>query len=206
MILSVLGIGFFWTVWLLFVLVSQVLVASLNWTSTFGLADHPVPVYLAAGGVASVIWAAVYELLFRQEVPSSAAPDDKPRTSTGESIIPAAVGLAAIVLAPFLAIALEEKQPAVVIVALPLVLWTAPLFPLFSFGYTRGQPDIGGFAYRKMPLGLIVSGVLAGAIWGMQQLGWWTEGIIGTALILALVAFLGVNLGINLQKGRDEHT
>jgi hypothetical protein len=204
MIMSVLGIGFFWTVWLLIVLVSQVLVAALNWPSTFGLEDHPVPVYLAVGGVASIIWATVYELVFRQPVPSSSVPDGKSRTSTGESIIPAAVGLSALVLAPFLAIALEQGQPAVLVVSLPLVLWTAPLFPLFSFGYTRGQPDIGGFAYRKMPFGLIASAALAGGIWLMQQLGWWTEGIIGSALVLILVAFVGVNLGINLQKGRDE--
>jgi hypothetical protein len=69
-------------------------------------------------------------------------------------MIPGVVGLALATLGAFLLIALARRDLVILVVGLPVVLITAPLFALFAFGYTRGEPTIGSFAYRKMPWGL----------------------------------------------------
>jgi hypothetical protein len=156
-LLSALSIDWFWSVWLMAVVGVEIgitrAVPNLAGAGAFAMA-----VYLCSAGLTSALYATSYELIARRYVDQPAARPKRRASSAppppGETMIPGVVGLALATFGAFLFIALARRDLVILVVGLPVVLITAPLFALFAFGYTRGEPTIGSFAYRKMPWGL----------------------------------------------------
>jgi len=155
-LLSALSIDWFWSVWLMAVVAVEIgitrAVPNLAGAGAFAMA-----VYLCGAGLTSALYATSYELIARRYVDQPAARPKRRASSSpppGETMIPGVVGLALATFGAFLFIALARRDLVILVVGLPVVLITAPLFALFAFGYTRGEPTIGSFAYRKMPWGL----------------------------------------------------
>jgi hypothetical protein len=203
--MAVLAVDLFWSIWLTVVVVTELVLIALNVTNMLPSWLFAAPVYFGAAGAASAVYSVAYEFIAHppaRKWKADAQKRDVPEpVSTGESIIPGAFGTALLTFAVFLNVALYKAQPLIAIVGLPLVFVTAPLFAMFAFGYARGQPDVGGFAYRKMPLGLIgfvgLSLIVLGSDW-LNLEPTWMLGVVG---VIALVG-LGINLGINLQRRR----
>jgi hypothetical protein len=203
--IALLGVDWFWSAWLAVVAIVELLVAILGLPDLAPSWLYPVPIYVAAAGVASIVYAIVYEFAAHPPVGDRAAESqrrDNPQpVSTGESVIPAGIGNALVILAVFLDAAFFKGDPVIAFVGLPVVFVTAPFFALFAFGYIRGQPDVGGFAYRTMPWGLVGFLLLSGLVLAGRQLGWDLRGILVVIGIIG-VAVLGVNVGINIQRRR----
>jgi hypothetical protein len=109
--------------------------------------------------------------------------------------------MALLTFAVFMDAAFVRRDPVIAFVGLPLVFVTAPFFAMFAFGYIRGQPDVGGFAYRTMPWGLVAFLVLSVLVLAGRQFGWDLRGILVVLGVIG-VAVLGVNVGINIQRRR----
>jgi hypothetical protein len=155
--LSALSIDWFWSCWLMAVVGMEIgitkAIPNVAGAGPFGMA-----VYLCGAGLTSALYATTYELVARSYVDQ---PGNKPKARArrsppppGETMIPGAIGLALAALGAFLFIARARRDLVILLVGLPVALITAPLFSLFAFGYTRGEPTIGSFGYRKMPWGL----------------------------------------------------
>jgi len=203
--IAILGVDWFWSGWLAVVAIVELLVAVLGLPDLAPRWLYPVPIYVGAAGVASIVYAIVYEFAAHPPVGDRAAESqrrDNPQpVSTGESIIPAGIGNALVILAVFLDAAFSRSDPVIAFVSLPVVFVTAPFFAMFAFGYIRGQPDVGGFAYRTMPWGLAGFLLLSGLVLAGRQFGWDLRGILVVIGIIG-VAIIGVNIGINIQRRR----
>ena len=203
--IAILGIDWFWSLWLAVVALVELILALLGLPDLVPSWLSPAPLYIGAAGVTSVVYAIAYEFVAHPPVGAEAAAAqrrDKPQpASTGESIIPAGIGLALVTFAVFLDAAIVREDPVIAFVGLPMVVVTAPFYAMFTFGYIRGQPDVGGFAYRTMPWGLAAFLVLSILVLTGRQLGWDLRGILVVIGIIG-VAVLGVNVGINIQRRR----
>jgi hypothetical protein len=204
-VIAVLGVDWFWSLWLAVVALVEVILAVTGLPNLGPAWLSPAPAYIVSAGVTSVVYAVVYEFVAHPPVSKALADAqrrDKPQpASTGESIIPAGIGLALVTFAVFLDAAIFKQDPVIAFVGLPLVVITAPFFAMFTFGYIRGQPDVGGFAYRTMPWGLAAFLVLTILLLAARQFGWDLRGIL-VALGVVGVGVLGVNVGINIQRRR----
>lgn len=203
--IAILGVDWFWSAWFAVVAIVELLVAVLRLPDLAPPWLYPVPIYVGAAGVASIAYAIVYEIVAHPPAGDRAARaqrrDSPEPVSTGESIIPAGIGNALVILAVFVDAAYFKGDPVIAFVGLPVVFVTAPFFAMFAFGYIRGQPDVGGFAYRTMPWGFAGFLVLAVLVLAGRQFGWDLRGVL-VALGVIGVALLGVNIGINIQRRR----
>src|SRR4029079_7650122 len=167
--IAILGIDWFWSGWLAVVAIVELLVAVLGLPDLAPPWLYPVPIYVGAAGVASVAHALLLQIgahppgrgpaaHAHRRVGDRAAKarrrDDPQPVSTGESMIPAGIGNALVILAVFLDAAYFRGDPVIAFVGLPVVFVTAPFFAMFACADIRGQPYVGGFAYRMMPWGL----------------------------------------------------
>jgi hypothetical protein len=173
-VLSALSIDWFWSVWLMAVVGVEIGITRAV-PNLAGAGAYAMAVYLCGAGLTSALYATSYELIARRYVDQPAVqPKRRARSSSppppGETMIPGAVGLALATFGAFLFIALARRDLVILVVGLPVVLITAPLFALFAFGYTRGEPTIGSFAYRKMPWGLGAFLALAGFVLAARAL------------------------------------
>jgi hypothetical protein len=154
---SALSIDWFWSCWLIAVIGVELGITKAI-PNVAGSGAFAMAVYLCGAGLTSALYATSYELIARSYVDQPGPrPKARARRSPpppGETMIPGAIGLALATLGAFLFIALARRDLVILLVGLPVVLITAPLFSLFAFGYTRGEPTIGSFGYRKMPWGL----------------------------------------------------
>jgi hypothetical protein len=104
--IAILGIDWFWSGWLAVVAIVELLVAILRLPDLAPQWLYPVPIYVGAAGVASIVYAIVYEIAAHPPVGDRAAKaqrrDDPQPVSTGESMIPAGIGNALVILAVFL--------------------------------------------------------------------------------------------------------
>jgi hypothetical protein len=154
---SALSIDWFWSCWLIAVVGVEIGITKAV-PNVAGAAAPAMAVYLCGAGLTSALYATSYELIARRYVdqPGTRAKAGARRSPPppGETMIPGAIGLALATLGAFLFIALARRDLVILLVGLPVALVTAPLFSLFAFGYTRGEPTIGSFGYRKMPWGL----------------------------------------------------
>jgi hypothetical protein len=201
--MAIVGVDWFWSIWLTAVVGVEmgmtVAIRPLAHAGTLGLA-----VYLAGAGLASAVYAVFYEVVARRPVRADAAAESRAAArpvarSAGESMIPGAIGLALTVLAIFLFIALARNDLVILVIGLPIVFITAPLFSLFAFGYTRGEPTIGSFAYRKMPWGLVAFVVLAVLVRLARDNHWMSgEGALRVSTVVIVAA--GLALAINLYR------
>jgi hypothetical protein len=197
---SVLSIDWFWSVWLAAVVGVELAITKMI-PSVVGSGSSALAVYLCGAGLTSALYATSYELIARGHI-------DRPATRRkvsarrcppppGETMIPGAVGLALATLGAFLFIALARNDMVVLLAGLPLVAITAPLFSLFAFGYTRGEPTIGSFAYRKMPFGLVLFLAIAVVVVVARNLHW-MEGdgavLVSSVAIPAAIVALAFNL------------
>lgn len=203
--IAILSVDWFWSAWLAVVAIVELFVAILGLPNLAPSWLDPAPLYIGAAGLASVVYAIVYEFVAHPPVGDRAAESqrrDNPQpVSTGESVIPAGIGMALLTFAVFMDAAFVKQDPVIAFVGLPLVFVTAPFFAMFTFGYIRGQPDVGGFAYRTMPWGLVAFLVLAVLVLAGRQFGWDLRGILVVLGVIG-VAVLGVNVGINIQRRR----
>jgi 4-hydroxybenzoate polyprenyltransferase len=197
---SVLSIDWFWSVWLASVIGVEIAITKMI-PSVVGSGSSAIAVYLCGAGLTSALYATSYELIARRDI-------DRPATRRkvrarrsppppGETMIPGAIGLALATLGAFLFIALARNDMVILLAGLPVVVITAPLFSLFAFGYTRGEPTIGSFAYRKMPWGLVPFLAIAGFVVVARSLHW-MEGdgavLVSSVVIPAAIVALAFNL------------
>jgi hypothetical protein len=202
-VIAILSIDWFWTCWLAVIVIVDLFVAILGVPALVPVWVYPLPLYVAAAGLASIVYAVVYDVFAHPPVGRQAAEaqlrDSPEPASTGESIIPAGIGNGLVIVAVFMNGAFYMKDPVIAFVGLPLVFLTGPLFAMFAFGYIRGQPDVGGFAYRTMPYGLAAFIGLTLFVLGARWLG-----VEARVILIAVgaigVALFAVNVVLNIER------
>jgi hypothetical protein len=203
--MAILGVDWFWSVWLAAVVSAEVLAVYLNLPRLAPSWLYEFPLYIGLAGLTSLVYAIGHEVIAHPPVGKEVAKAqerDRPKpASTGESMVPAGAGLALLTFAIFLDGAIYRGDPLVAVVGLPLVFVTAPFFAMFTFGYVRGQPDVGGFAYRKMPFGLAGFLGASGLVLVSRWQGWDPSWVLYLAAVIGIIS-LGINLGINWQRER----
>lgn len=192
----ILDVGPFWWVWLTAAVGTTVTLRLLGGVFAPATGFAAVPFFVVGIGVISVVYSLLLEFWPRRGTTVPPTIDCLPVTSPtarprGESMIPGAAGLALIVFSIFLHLSITRRELTILVVGLPLVLVFAPTFVLFAYGYWRGEPTIGAFGYRAMPLGFAVFVALAAAVLLGRRFGVPMAGD-GLAFPLAIGAIVGL--------------